>query len=137
MTDANVARSVNRSSVVTEQPTATMLDAITPVLLTYNEAPNIARTLQHLSWARDIVVVDSGSTDGTLDILANMPRVRVFSRPFDTHHAQWRFATEETDIATAWLLRLDAGWWWRRRKRGAAVRRLRCGRGCGARSCRR
>jgi hypothetical protein len=43
-----------------------MLDHITPVLLTFNEEPNIARTLAHLAWAKDIVVVDSGSTDGTL-----------------------------------------------------------------------
>ena len=38
-----------------------MLDQITPLILTYNEAPNIARTLANLIWARDIVVVDSFS----------------------------------------------------------------------------
>ena len=85
-----------------------MLDHITPVLLTYNEAPNIARTLSHLGWARDIVVVDSGSTDDTLAILATWPNVRIFSRPFDTHAGQWRYAVTETAIATPWILRLDA-----------------------------
>src|SRR5580658_2541625 len=85
-----------------------MLDQITPVLLTYNEAPNIARTLSHLHWARDIVVVDSESTDDTLAILANWPKVRVFSRPFDTHAGQWRHAVTETAIGTPWILRLDA-----------------------------
>jgi glycosyltransferase involved in cell wall biosynthesis len=85
-----------------------ILDAITPVLLTYNEAPNIARTLRQLTWAKDIVVVDSGSSDGTLEILKAIPGVRVFHRVFDTHHAQWRYAMEETGIATPWLLRLDA-----------------------------
>jgi glycosyltransferase involved in cell wall biosynthesis len=85
-----------------------MLDQITPVLLTYNEEQNIRRTLSHLAWAKDIVVVDSGSTDGTLAALAHFPNVRVFNRRFDTHGKQWRYATEETNIGTDWLLRLDA-----------------------------
>lgn len=85
-----------------------MLDQITPVILTYNEAPNIARTLSRLRWARDIVVVDSLSSDETLAILAAWPNVRVFSRPFDTHAGQWRFAVTETEIRTPWILRLDA-----------------------------
>jgi glycosyltransferase involved in cell wall biosynthesis len=85
-----------------------MLDHITPVLLTYNEEQNVGRTLSRLAWARDIVVVDSGSTDGTLAALANFPNVRVFSHPFDTHAQQWRYATEETHISTDWILRLDA-----------------------------
>ena len=85
-----------------------MLDRITPVLLTYNEAPNIARTLSRLTWAKDIVVVDSGSNDETLAILAKFRRVRVFNRTFDTHGKQWRYAIQETSIATPWILRLDA-----------------------------
>jgi glycosyltransferase involved in cell wall biosynthesis len=85
-----------------------MLDHITPVLLTHNEEQNIGRTLSRLGWAKDIVVVDSGSTDETLAILAACPIVRVFNRPFDTHAKQWRYAVEETQIATDWILRLDA-----------------------------
>jgi hypothetical protein len=87
---------------------ARMLDAITPVLLTCNEDVNIARTLANLAWAKDIVVVDSGSTDGTLARLAAEPRVRIFHRKFDTHPAQWRYAMQETGISTPWALRLDA-----------------------------
>jgi glycosyltransferase involved in cell wall biosynthesis len=85
-----------------------MLGHITPVLLTYNEAANIGRTLSRLTWAKDIVVVDSGSTDATINILAKFSQVRVFSRPFDTHGNQWRYAVHETAIATPWILRLDA-----------------------------
>src|ERR1700722_16346377 len=85
-----------------------MLDQITPVLLTYNEEQNISRTLSHLAWAKDIVVVDSGSTDGTLAALTHFPNVRVFSHRFDSHDQQWRYATEATNIRTNWLLRLDA-----------------------------
>jgi glycosyltransferase involved in cell wall biosynthesis len=85
-----------------------MLDDVTPVLLTHNEVQNIARTLSRLGWAKDIVVVDSGSTDGTLAVLKSHPNVRVFKRSFDSHGNQWRFAVEETRIATDWILRLDA-----------------------------
>ena len=85
-----------------------MLDKITPVLLTYNEQENIGRTLSRLRWAKDIVVVDSGSTDRTLGILAGYPNLRVFKRRFDTHAKQWQYAVEETKIATDWILRLDA-----------------------------
>ena len=86
-----------------------MLGDITPVLLTFNEAPNIGRTLSRLTWAKDIVVVDSGSTDETASIIAAFPQVRVLSTGyFDTHGNQWRYATQETGISTNWILRLDA-----------------------------
>ncbi len=85
-----------------------MLDHITPVILTYNEAPNIARTLSRLTWAKDVVVVDSGSTDDTLAILASFPNVRCFDRSFDTHAGKWYYAVSATGIATPWILRLDA-----------------------------
>ena len=85
-----------------------MLEQVTPVLLTYNEAPNIGRTLNKLGWACDIVVVDSFSQDETLEIIARFPHVRVSQRAFDTHAAQWNFALQQTDIRTDWVLALDA-----------------------------
>src|ERR671912_271723 len=85
-----------------------MLDQITPLVLTYNEAPNIARTLSALSWARDIVVVDSFSDDETVKIASSVPRVRVFQRAFDCHRNQWEFGLKETGITTPWVLALDA-----------------------------
>jgi glycosyltransferase involved in cell wall biosynthesis len=85
-----------------------MLDRITPLILTYNEAPNIARTLESLSWAGDIVVVDSFSDDDTLKIAASFPQVRVFQRAFDCHRNQWEFGLKETGISTPWVLALDA-----------------------------
>jgi glycosyltransferase involved in cell wall biosynthesis len=85
-----------------------VLADITPVILTYNEAANIGRSLERLSWAGDVVIVDSGSTDETLTIAGRFPNIRTFHRPFDSHAEQWRFATGETGIATDWILRLDA-----------------------------
>lgn len=84
-----------------------MLSQITPVILTYNEAANIGRSLERLVWAREVVIVDSGSTDDTLAIAARFPNVRTVQRPFDSHARQWRFAVEETGVASDWVLRLD------------------------------
>lgn len=85
-----------------------MLDQITPLILTYNEAPNIGRTLERLTWARDIVVVDSLSDDETLEIVSQFPNARVYQRAFDTFASQWSFALAGTEISTEWVLGLDA-----------------------------
>ncbi len=83
-----------------------MLNTITPVILTYNEAPNIDRTLKQLIWAKRIIVIDSGSTDATLDILRRYPQVEVFQRSFDTHANQWNYGLQQ--VQTEWILSLDA-----------------------------
>lgn len=85
-----------------------MLDQITPLILTYNEAPNIARVLGGLSWAREIVVVDSLSDDETVQIAKSFPNARVVQRAFDCHRNQWEFGLKETGITTPWVLALDA-----------------------------
>lgn len=85
-----------------------MLDQITPLILTYNEAANIGRTLERLAWARDIVIVDSLSDDETLEIISRFPQARVFQRKFDNHAAQSNFGLQETGISTEWVLALDA-----------------------------
>lgn len=36
---------------------------VTPLILTYNEKDNIGRTLAALSWVKQVVIVDSGSTN--------------------------------------------------------------------------
>ncbi len=85
-----------------------MLSHITPVILTLNEAANIGRSLERLAWARQVVIVDSGSTDETLAIAGSFANVRIVPRPFDSHAEQWRFAVDETAIQSDWILRLDA-----------------------------
>jgi glycosyltransferase involved in cell wall biosynthesis len=85
-----------------------MLNQITPLILTYNEAPNIGRTLEQLRWARDIVVVDSFSDDETLEILSSFPQARVFQRKFDSFASQCNFGLTETGIDSDWVLSLDA-----------------------------
>lgn len=85
-----------------------MIENITPLILTYNEAPNIGRTLEQLRWADDIVVVDSGSDDETVEIVKSFPNARVVQRAFDNHGAQWNFGLSETGVSTEWVLALDA-----------------------------
>jgi len=85
-----------------------VLEQITPVILTYNEEANIERTLSRLQWARNIVVVDSFSTDATLSVLARSGRVSLFQRAFDSHAQQWNFAIDATNLTTEWFLALDA-----------------------------
>jgi len=82
------------------------LDDITPVILTLDEAPNLPRTLGALAWARQILIVDSGSTDGSLDPLRADPRVRIVSRAFDSFARQWAHALGH--VRTAYTLTLDA-----------------------------
>jgi glycosyltransferase involved in cell wall biosynthesis len=80
--------------------------AVTPLLITFNEIDNIARTLAKLDWAQRIVVIDSGSTDGTLEVLAKDPRIDVVHRPFDSFAEQCNFGL--TQIRTGWVLSMDA-----------------------------
>jgi glycosyltransferase involved in cell wall biosynthesis len=85
---------------------ADALRQVTPLILTYNEEANIGRTLEGLRWAERIVVVDSGSSDRTLEILAHFPQVEVVRRPFDSFARQCNFGLEL--IRTPWCLSLDA-----------------------------
>ena len=88
------------------QGTNSFLREITPLIITFNEIDNIRRTLAALDWATRIVVVDSGSTDGTLDILGADTRIHVHIRTFDNFAAQCQAGLALID--TGWALSLDA-----------------------------
>jgi glycosyltransferase involved in cell wall biosynthesis len=83
-----------------------MIEDITPMIITYNEEANIARTLNRLTWARRILVIDSGSTDGTLDLIRSYPQAEVIHRSFDEFASQCNFGI--TQVTTSWVLSLDA-----------------------------
>jgi glycosyltransferase involved in cell wall biosynthesis len=83
-----------------------MIEDITPIVITYNEEANIARTLDRLLWARRIVVIDSGSTDATLDIIRAYPQAEVVHRLFDEFASQCNFGIAQ--VMTTWVLSLDA-----------------------------
>lgn len=83
-----------------------LLDAITPLILTRDEEANIARTLGQLGWASEVIVVDSFSRDRTAEIARQFANVRLVQREFDQHAAQWSYGASL--VKTEWTLTLDA-----------------------------
>src|SRR5262245_674034 len=67
---------------------------VSVLLLTFNEATNLQRCLDALDWCGDIAIVDSGSTDGTLEI-AHGCNIRVLHRRFDDFASQRNFGLTE------------------------------------------
>ncbi len=81
------------------------LDQITPLILTYNEGPNLRRCLERLNWANEVVIIDSGSSDATVAIASEFSNTRVVVRSFDDHTTQWNFGIDAA--TTNWVLSLD------------------------------
>jgi glycosyltransferase involved in cell wall biosynthesis len=79
---------------------------ITPVILTRDEEANLARTLGQLRWAPDVVIVDSYSTDRTVEIARQFPNVRLVQREVDTLACQTNHGLQQ--VRTPWVLLLDA-----------------------------
>ena len=80
---------------------------VSVLILTFNEAQNLPRCLASLDWCDDIVIVDSGSTDTTIEI-ADVHGARTLSRPFDNFAAQRNYGIEYGDLRHDWVLHLDA-----------------------------
>jgi glycosyltransferase involved in cell wall biosynthesis len=78
---------------------------LTVTVITCNEAEHIAAALDSVAWADEILVVDSGSTDGTADI-ARPKATRVIVREWPGYSAQKNFAADEA--SHDWVLSLDA-----------------------------
>ena len=78
---------------------------ISATIITYNEARSIARAVRSLACADEIVVVDSGSTDATREIAADLG-ARVVDHPWEGFAAQKNFASRQAQHD--WVLSLDA-----------------------------
>ena len=74
-------------------------------LITYNEEQNLRRTLESVRWADQIVVVDSGSTDRTVEVARSF-NAEVVERPWSGFAAQKNFALSQ--CTGQWILSLDA-----------------------------
>lgn len=86
-----------------------MLD-LSVIILTYNEEIHIRRCLENISSiAKDIFIIDSFSTDRTLDIAKEYEKVKILQNQWPGNQAtQFNWALEHLNIRTQWVLRLDA-----------------------------
>ncbi len=82
-----------------------MSSDVTVLIITFNEAPNIGRCLERLTWASRVLVLDSFSPDETVSIALRFPNVEVLSRKFESFADQCNFGLSH--ITTAWVLSID------------------------------
>ena len=78
---------------------------VTATVITLNEAAHIQACVAALAWADEVIVVDSGSTDGTAD-LARAAGARVIEREWPGYSAQKDFAAAQA--LHDWIVSVDA-----------------------------
>lgn len=88
----------------TARPMKTSLDV---VIITRNEEANIAGCLQSVRWADELFVVDSLSTDRTVEIAKSMG-AQVYLHPFEGYAQQRNWALQNLPFSHDWVLMLDA-----------------------------
>lgn len=82
------------------------LSELTVLVITFNEEANIARTLGSLEFAPRILLLDSFSTDRTLEIAAQFGNVQIIQNEFLSFADQCNFGLEH--VSTEWVLSIDA-----------------------------
>jgi len=81
---------------------------ISVIILTYNEEMHLERCILSIKgFAKDIYVVDSHSTDRTVE-LAESLGAKVYSNKWLNYATQFNWALENIPINTTWVVRLDA-----------------------------
>ncbi|TCL74543.1 glycosyltransferase family 2 protein [Rhizobium sp. BK251] len=81
--------------------------SISVCILTLNEEENLPACLATLSWCDDIVVIDSYSTDRTVEI-ARAAGARVYQRAYDGEHTQRLYALKQINYKYPWVYMPDA-----------------------------
>jgi len=81
---------------------------ISLIILTYNEEANIAHPLESVkNWVGEIIIVDSYSTDRTLEICRKYTD-RIYQHVFENQAKQFNWALDNVPISYDWVMRLDA-----------------------------
>ena len=82
--------------------------SLSVIILTFNEEIHIGRLLKNIGdWADEIFIVDSFSTDKTLEI-AEKYGCKIFQHKFENQAQQFNWALDNLKIKNEWILRLDA-----------------------------
>ncbi|HCH5331442.1 TPA: glycosyltransferase [Vibrio parahaemolyticus] len=82
---------------------------LSAVILTFNEELHIKRCIESLLPIVDhVYVLDSYSTDSTLDIVSRYDNVSVLKNKFVNHAAQFNHALDSFNINSEWVIRVDA-----------------------------
>lgn len=79
---------------------------ISAVFITFNEIINIDEVIDNVSFADEIIIVDSFSTDGTTERIKLQPKVKLIQRPFKDYTDQKSFAMSQA--SNDWVLFMDA-----------------------------
>ena len=79
---------------------------LSALIITFNEIDHIEAILKNLEFADEIIVVDSYSTDGTVEKIKEFPNVTLIQRPFKNYTDQKTFAMKQA--TNDWVLFLDA-----------------------------
>jgi len=74
----------------------------------YNEELNIRSAIESVKWADDIFVVDSFSSDKTLEIAKKYPNVKTLQHKFENYSKQKNWALDNLPIESEWVFILDA-----------------------------
>jgi glycosyltransferase involved in cell wall biosynthesis len=81
---------------------------ITAIVLTYNEEKNLPKCLDSIAGrVSEILVVDSFSTDSTVDIASRYP-VKVVRHEYGGHPQQWHWTLTNAPISNDWVFAIDA-----------------------------
>jgi len=78
---------------------------VSAYMITFNNARTVEKALQSLTWADEIVVVDSFSTDETIDIVGKYA-TKVEQRKWPGFQDQYQYASEQ--CSHPWTVFLDA-----------------------------
>lgn len=84
------------------------MQKVTAIIPTYNEEANIERSLQSVQWADEIIVVDSFSTDRTVEIAEKLAH-KVVQHEYKNSAAQKNWIIPQA--THPWIFLLDADEW--------------------------
>ena len=98
---------MSTDTVNTSTATSPPLFPLSVVILARNEAVNIERCVNAVTWCNDVVVVDDGSTDATAE-LASASGAQVVQHSFVNFAEQRNWAMDHAGLKNEWVLHLDA-----------------------------